>query len=188
MLVVMEDSEIGCLAWLCSRTSDVRDRRTPCYATRQYVVVAREGIAPPTSLCKRDMILFHHRAVEAQLANIGCRGWNRTSIRAFKGRCPTIRRPGKWWPARVTLPVQRIKSPLHHFNACRPKWCSRQDSHLHWRRSRHRVSAVGLRERNGWSLLPVLPRPDFLTKEACGLPQGGEVVAIPSAALGTAGL
>jgi hypothetical protein len=34
----------------------------------------------------------------------------------------------------------------------------------------------------------VLPRPGFLTKEACGLPQGGEVVAIPSAALGTAGL
>ena len=26
-----------------------------------------------------------------------------------------------WWPAGVTLPVQRIKSPLHHFNACRPK-------------------------------------------------------------------
>src|ERR1017187_3035789 len=83
---------------------------------------------------------------------IGCRGWNRTSIRAFKGRCPTIRRPGiseakmedgRWkmaevqfaifnllasilvgadkWPARVTRPVLRIKSPLHHFNACRPK-------------------------------------------------------------------
>ncbi len=34
------------------------------------------------------MILFHHRA------EIGCRGWNCTSIRAFKGRCPTIRRPG----------------------------------------------------------------------------------------------
>ncbi len=28
-----------------------------------------------------------------------------------------------WWPARVTRPVLRIKSPLHHFNACRPeKW------------------------------------------------------------------
>src|ERR1041385_2192714 len=27
----------------------------------------------------------------------------------------------KWWPARVTRPVPRIKSPLHHFNACRPK-------------------------------------------------------------------
>ena len=27
----------------------------------------------------------------------------------------------KWWPARVTRPVLRIKSPLHHFNACRPK-------------------------------------------------------------------
>ncbi len=61
------------------------------------------------------MILFHHRA------EIGCRGWNRTCIRAFKGRCPTIRRPGNWWPARVTRPVLRIKSPLHHFNACRPK-------------------------------------------------------------------
>jgi hypothetical protein len=24
------------------------------------------------------------------------------------------------WPARVTLPVQRLKRPLHHFNACRP--------------------------------------------------------------------
>jgi hypothetical protein len=78
---------------------------------------------------------------------IGCRGWNRTSICAFKGRCPTIRRPGNceigtarlrakrygtanfvrydatnkiWWPARVTRPVLRVKSPLHHFNACRP--------------------------------------------------------------------
>jgi len=48
-----------------------------------------------------------------------------------------------WWPARVTRPVQRIKSPLHHFNACRPKWCSRQDLHLHWRRSRRRASALG---------------------------------------------
>ena len=27
----------------------------------------------------------------------------------------------KWWPARVTRPVLRIKSPLHHFNACRPE-------------------------------------------------------------------
>ena len=51
-----------------------------------------------------------------------------------------------WWPARVTLPVQRIKSPLHHFNACRPKWCSRQGLRLHWRRSQRRVSSIGLRE------------------------------------------
>ena len=68
------------------------------------------------------MILIHHRAVEARLAKTGCRGWNCTSIRAFKGCCPTVRRPGnKWWPAKVTRPVLRIKSPLHHFNACRPK-------------------------------------------------------------------
>ena len=26
-----------------------------------------------------------------------------------------------WWPARVTRPVLRIKSPVHHFNACRPE-------------------------------------------------------------------
>ena len=55
----------------------------------------------------------------------------------------------KWWPARVTRPVLRIKSPLHHFNACEPvlaygqKWCSWQDLHLHWRRSRRRASALG---------------------------------------------
>ena len=66
------------------------------------------------------MILFHHRAFwiydlrmtiyaprfrsVCWLVNrkseieIGCRGWNRTRIRAFKGRRPTIRRPGrkKW--------------------------------------------------------------------------------------------
>jgi len=33
------------------------------------------------------------------------------------------------------------------------KWCSRQDSHLHWRRSRRRVSAVGLRERAEWLIV-----------------------------------
>ncbi len=31
------------------------------------------------------------------------------------------KRQRKWWPARVTRPVLGIKSPLHHFNACRPK-------------------------------------------------------------------
>ena len=130
-------------------------------------MVARKGSAPPTSGCRPGAILFHHRA------DVGCRGWNCTSIRAFKGRCPTIRRPGNWWPARVTLPVQRIKSPLHHFNACRPKRCSRQDSHLHWRRSRRRVSAVGLRERTKWVLQPVLIRRDCFTKAICRLLRGG---------------
>src|SRR5256712_14079819 len=71
-------------------------------------MVAREGIAPSTSLCRRDMILFHHRA------EIGCRGWNRTSIRAFKGRCPTIRRPGNELvePEVVATSPYRIKSPV----------------------------------------------------------------------------
>ena len=54
------------------------------------------------------MILFHHRA------DIGCRGWNRTSIRAFKGRCPTIRRPGNELvePEVVATSPCRIKSPV----------------------------------------------------------------------------
>src|SRR5437016_7181173 len=71
-------------------------------------MVVREGIAPSTSLCKRDMILFHHRT------EIGCRGWNRTSIRAFKGRCPTIRRPGNELvePEVVATSPYRIKSPV----------------------------------------------------------------------------
>jgi hypothetical protein len=60
------------------------------------------------------MILFHHRAVEARLAKTGCRGWNRTSIRAFKGRCPTIRRPGNELvePEVVATSPYRIKSPV----------------------------------------------------------------------------
>ena len=78
------------------------------------------------------------------------------------------------WPARVTLPVQRLKRPLHHFNACRPKWCSRQESHLHWRRSRRRVSAVGLREQKKWSLQPGMLRRGFFTKEIRRLLHGGE--------------
>jgi hypothetical protein len=44
---------------------------------------------------------------------------------------------------------------------------------------------------DNWSLPPVLPRRDFLTKEACPdseSAQGGEMVAVSSAALDTAGL
>ena len=128
----------GCLARFCSGAFGFRDRRAPDYATRQ--LVAREGSAPSIPGCKPDVMLLHHRAVE-----IGCRGTTRTFILAFKGRCPTLRRPGnKWWPARVTLPVQRIKSPLHHFNACRPK------------RAR-RAEARSEAKSEGWSQSPVLP-------------------------------
>ena len=76
-------------------------------------MVAREGVAPPTSLCKRDMILFHHRAFQMQsselrvqsdlnriLTLIGYRGWTCTNTRAFKGRCPAIKRRGKEMVAR----------------------------------------------------------------------------------------
>ena len=89
-----------------------------------------------------------------------------------------------WWSARVTRPVQRIKSPLHHFNASRPKWCSRQGLHLHWRRSRRRASALGYascwRSATRWSLQPVLPRQEFFTKEIRRLLPGGMVLTWPA--------
>src|SRR5690348_1187597 len=84
-----DDVEIGCLAWFCSRSSGFRDRRAPDYTTRQMKMVAREGSAPPIAGCRPAVMLFHHRAVEARLAKIGCRGWIRTNTAAFKGRCPT---------------------------------------------------------------------------------------------------
>ena len=52
-------------------------------------MVTRKGSAPPIPGCRPGVILFHHRA------EIGCRGWTRTTTLAFKGRCPAIRRPGK---------------------------------------------------------------------------------------------
>ena len=47
---------------------------------------------------------------------------------------------------------------------------------------------VGLREQMEWSLPPVLPRPGFFTKEIRRLLHGGEMVAVPGAAPGPAGL
>src|SRR5438552_6807316 len=91
-------------------------------------MVAREGSAPPTSGCRPDAILLGFPSLAIQLpqgdvrfancnhhrAEIGCRGWNCTNIRAFKGRCPTIRRPGKELvePEVVATSPCRIKSPV----------------------------------------------------------------------------
>ena len=41
-------------------------------------MVAREGSAPSISGCRPDVMLFHHRAVEARPAKIGCLAWIRT--------------------------------------------------------------------------------------------------------------
>ena len=101
-------------------------------------MVAREGSAPSIPGCRPGVILFHHRAKLA--AGDGLAPPRSPS----KGDVLLLDDPArKWWPARVTLPVLRFKRPLHHFNACRPNWCSRQDLHLHWRRSRRRASALG---------------------------------------------
>ena len=47
---------------------------------------------------------------------------------------------------------------------------------------------IGLREQNGWSLPPVMLRPDFFTKEVRRLLRGGEMVAVSGAAPDAAGL
>lgn len=63
----------GCPARPCSESSGVRDRRTSCYATE--AMVAREGSAPSASRCRPDVMLFHHRAVEARPVKVGCLAW-----------------------------------------------------------------------------------------------------------------
>jgi hypothetical protein len=60
--------------------------------------------------------------------------------------------------------------------------------HLHWRRSRRRASALGYASKMEWSLQPVMLRQNRFTKAIRRLLHGGKMVAIPSAALGGAGL
>src|ERR1043166_1169359 len=54
------------------------------------------------------------RLTESRSERLAAGGWNRTSIRAFKGRCPTIRRPGNELvePEVVATSPCRIKSPV----------------------------------------------------------------------------
>src|ERR1700741_1363463 len=89
--------EIGCLAWLCSKTSGVRDRRTTDYATRQW---SPGKVLPPRLLGVGQTRYYFTTERCLRTAKAGYRGWNCTSIRAFKGRCPTIGRPGNQMVAR----------------------------------------------------------------------------------------
>ena len=159
-------------------------------------MVAREGSAPSISGCRPDVILlgfpslanqfpqetFASRIaittgrIEARLARTGCRGWNRTSIRAFKGRCPTIRRPGNELvepevvatspcPGKSRVPVccgfDSLKLVLAAGVA--PALTTFSTSCL----------CVGLREQMEWSLQPVMLRREFFTKEIRRLLRGG---------------
>ena len=83
-------TDIGCLARFCSESSGVRDRRTPDYATRQWKVVAREGSAPSISGCRPDVMLFHHRAVDARIAKTGCLAWVRARTVGVKTRYAAV--------------------------------------------------------------------------------------------------
>ena len=85
-VLVLCRKEIGCLARFCSRSSGVRDRRAPDYATRHLKVVAWEGSAPSISGCRPEVMLFHHQAVEARLADTGCLAWICTKTDGVKTR------------------------------------------------------------------------------------------------------
>src|SRR6185312_6493711 len=80
----------------------------------------------------------------------------------------------KWWPARVTRPVLRIKSPLHHFNACRPKLVLAAGFAPALATFSTSCLCIGLREQIEWSLQPVMLRQDFFTKEIRRLLHGGK--------------
>src|SRR5687767_14778698 len=64
------------------------------YATRQLRMVAREGSAPSISGCRPDVMLFHHRAVEARLAKLAAGAGLAPAYAPSKGAVLRIRRPG----------------------------------------------------------------------------------------------
>jgi hypothetical protein len=79
-----------------------------------------------------------------------------------------------WWPARVTRPVQRIKSPLHHFNACRPKLVLTAGFAPALATFSTSCLCIGLREQRNWSLQPVMLRQNLFTKQIHRLLHGGK--------------
>ena len=109
-LLVIETAVIGYLARFCSKSSGVRDRRAPDYATRQLKMVAREGSAPSISGCRPDVMLlgfpslarwmpetklFVSRiAITTVRKMFGCLAWIRTKTVGVKTRhaaCYTTR-------------------------------------------------------------------------------------------------
>ena len=112
---------------------------------------------------------------------IGCLAWICTRTNGVKARhaAVTPRGNGLVEPEVVATSPYRIKSPVPvccGFDSV--KWCSRQASHLHWRRSQRRVSAVGLRELlaqgQAWILQPVMLRQNRFTKAIRRLLHGGK--------------
>src|ERR1043165_6159279 len=71
-------------------------------------MVARKGSAPPTSGCRPDVILFHHRA------EFGCLAWIRTKTNGGKARHAAVTPRGKELvePEVVATSPYRIKSPV----------------------------------------------------------------------------
>src|SRR5437773_4344796 len=99
-----------------------------CRAVARPRLVAREGIAPPTSLCKRDMILFHHRA------EIGCGRRIRTIDFAFKERRVACYSIPHWdWPAIRSSEPERVQPSVAgrlwraSFTLTQPPWLSAKD-------------------------------------------------------------
>jgi hypothetical protein len=132
-----------------------------CSLLKWRSVAASPGLAPSNSVCRTDVILFHHRALkkcrrqneECRRSLLrgrkprllhsafiilpwptGCRGSIRTIIRAFKGRCPTVRRPGSWIgepPRTRTGEGTGCSRPPRWLRHTAHEWGQRQDFHLH---------------------------------------------------------
>src|SRR5579883_2809264 len=102
----MPNTEIGCLAWLCSRTSGVRDRRTAGYATRQW--------SPGKVLPPRLLGVGQTRYYFTTERKIGCLAWIRTRTAGFKVRYAAVTPRGNEMvePEVVATSPNRIKSPV----------------------------------------------------------------------------
>ena len=94
--------------------------RSPLRSERR--LVAREGVAPPTSGCRPEMILFHHRAKVTCRAESRPAGGRRLAAgdgfapprSPSKGDVLLVRRPGNVLvePEVVATSPGRIKSPM----------------------------------------------------------------------------
>jgi hypothetical protein len=98
----------------CLRTATTDVGQARCYLAFQALQIS----CPSETFASRKAITLGGNCVRPELAT---GAGVAPAFAPSKGAVLRLDDPAfKWWPARVTRPVPRIKSPLHHFNACRP--------------------------------------------------------------------
>src|SRR5207302_3093402 len=153
--------KIGCLAWFCSRSSGVRDRRTPDYATRQW----SPGKVLPLRLLGVGQTRYYFTTGRKLAAGDGFAP--STALSKSAELLVTPSRNELVEPEVVATSPNRIKSPVPvycGFSSVKlvlaagfaPALATLSTSCLCW---------LDYTSKKKWSLPPVLPRHDFFTKE-----------------------